>query len=100
MPTPSRWSNLQPRRLDARRLSWTGVSGRRAEAAPRPRDWSTLCTDELVLDNEPTCAICGSVTRDGLFPPGGAHHLEGPDGWVPLCRGDKAAFLRGQQAFP
>ena len=59
-----------------------------------------VCTVDGVVEAEPMCAICGSLTKDGLFPPGGAYHMDGPEGWVPLCHDHKAAFLRGQLPFP
>ena len=44
------------------------------------------------------CAICGSITRSGLFPPQNVH--ASPNVWVPLCVEHKTLFLRGEMAFP
>src|SRR5437763_10474127 len=66
----------------------------------RPTTGSRSVPLMSMAEVEVICAICNSPTRDGLFPPGGAHHLDGPDGWVPLCHDHKAEFLRGQLPFP
>jgi len=49
---------------------------------------------------EHPCAICGTLTRDGLFPPTIENETYRPGPPAPLCHEHKAAFLRGGMQFP
>ena len=49
---------------------------------------------------EHPCAICGTLTRDGLFPPTIENETYRPGPPAPLCHEHKANFLRGEMAFP
>jgi hypothetical protein len=49
---------------------------------------------------EHPCAICGVLTRDGLFPPTLDNERYRPGPPAPLCHEHKTAFLRGGIQFP
>ena len=49
---------------------------------------------------EHPCAVCGKLTRDGLFVPTLADEKYRPGAPAPLCHEHKAAFLRGDMKFP
>jgi hypothetical protein len=49
---------------------------------------------------EHPCAICGALTRDGLFAPTIENETYRPGPPAPLCHEHKASFLRGGMQFP
>jgi hypothetical protein len=49
---------------------------------------------------EHPCAICGVLTRDGLFAPTIENEAYRPGPPAPLCQEHKTEFLRGRMAFP
>jgi hypothetical protein len=49
---------------------------------------------------EHPCAICGTLTRDGLFSPTIENETYRPGPPAPLCHEHKANFLRGGMKFP
>jgi len=49
---------------------------------------------------EHPCAICGVLTRDGLFPPTLDDEIYRPGPPAPLCHEHKTGFLRGGMQFP